>query len=195
MPNVFYRLIRKSVRREGGCLTDPTGIFHNPLHALGLVLAFCLVASQPTAAAGTLVAFANSESRGTIVVRTSERRLYLMLGDGQALRYKVGVGRSERQWAGKSSITGKYLKPNWAPPAAIKRDRPGISDFIPGGSPRNPMGDAAMTLAGGEYAIHGTNSPKSIGGFVSYGCIRMYNPDIIDLYARVSVGTRVIVLP
>ena len=160
-----------------------------------MAVALCLAMHQPSAAAGKLVAFDNSASPGTIIVRTGERRLYLMLGDGRALRYKVGVGRSDRQWAGKSSISGKYLKPNWAPPATIKRDRPGISDLIPGGSPRNPMGDAAMTLAGGEYAIHGTNAPKSVGGFVSYGCIRMYNQDIVDLFARVRIGTPVIVLP
>ena len=134
-----------------------------------------------------------SAAPGTIVVRTNERRLYLVLGAGKALRYKVGVGRAGRQWAGTSSIAGKYLRPNWAPPEAIRRERPGVAEVIPGGSPRNPMGAAAMTLSGGEYAIHGTNAPASIGGFVSYGCIRMYNQDISDLFSRVEVGTLVIV--
>ncbi|GGD16343.1 L,D-transpeptidase [Aureimonas glaciei] len=130
---------------------------------------------------------------GTIVIRTTERRLYLVLGEGRALSYPVGVGRADRQWTGLSAITGKYVRPNWAPPAAVKRDRPSLPDMIPGGAPNNPMGVAAMTLAGGEYAIHGTNSPKSIGGFVSYGCIRMFNEDIIHLYDRVRVGTPVLV--
>ncbi|MDA9502252.1 MULTISPECIES: L,D-transpeptidase [Bradyrhizobium] len=132
-------------------------------------------------------------SPGTIVVKTSERRLYLILGNGQAVRYPVGVGKAGKQWAGTTRIDGKYLNPAWAPPAEVKRDKPNMPDVIPGGSPRNPMGVAAMTLAGGEYAIHGTNVPGSIGGFVSYGCIRMLNDDITDLYGRVSVGTTVVV--
>ena len=132
-------------------------------------------------------------SPGTIVVKTSERRLYLILDNGHAVRYPVGVGKAGKQWAGTTKIDGKYLNPAWAPPAEVKRDKPNIPDVIPGGSPRNPMGVAAMTLAGGEYAIHGTNVPGSIGGFVSYGCIRMLNDDITDLYGRVSVGTTVVV--
>ena len=126
-------------------------------------------------------------------MRTSERRLYLVLGEGRALRYPVGVGRAGRQWAGRAYIDGKHIRPAWAPPPDIKRDNPRLPDVIPGGSPSNPMGAAALTLSGGEYAIHGTNEPGSIGGFVSYGCIRMYNQDITDLYDRVSVGTPVIV--
>ena len=131
---------------------------------------------------------------GTIVVKTSERRLYYVLDDGKAIRYPVGVGRAGRAWFGTATIAGKYLQPDWSPPAAIRRDRPGIPDVIPGGSPNNPMGAAAMTLTRGQYAIHGTNSPGSIGGFVSYGCIRMHNADIMDLYQRVNYGTSVVVL-
>jgi lipoprotein-anchoring transpeptidase ErfK/SrfK len=87
-------------------------------------------------------------------------------------------------------INGKYVHPEWSPPAAVRRDKPNLPKVIRGGSPGNPMGFAAMSLAGGEYAIHGTNQPGSIGHFVSYGCIRMYNEDIRDLYGRVGVGTR-----
>jgi lipoprotein-anchoring transpeptidase ErfK/SrfK len=130
---------------------------------------------------------------GTIVVKTNERRLYLILDSGHAMRYPVGVGKSGKQWAGTTQIEGKYRNPAWSPPAEVKRDIPSMPDVIPGGSPRNPMGVAAMTLAGGEYAIHGTNRPGSVGGFVSYGCIRMLNDDISDLYQRVSVGTTVTV--
>ena len=132
-------------------------------------------------------------SPGTIVVRTAERRLYLILDTGHAVRYPVGVGRAGKQWAGTTQIDGKYLRPAWSPPAEVRRDKPSMPDVIPGGSPRNPMGVAAMTLAGGEYAIHGTNVPGSVGGFVSYGCIRMLNDDITDLYSRVPVGTTVVV--
>ena len=133
-------------------------------------------------------------SAGTIVVKTSERRLYYVVDGQHALRYPVGVGKAGKQWAGTSHIEGKYLSPAWSPPAEVKRDKPSIPNLIPGGSPHNPMGVAAMTLAGTEYAIHGTNMPGSVGGFVSYGCIRMYNQDIIDLYERVSVGTTVVVI-
>jgi lipoprotein-anchoring transpeptidase ErfK/SrfK len=131
---------------------------------------------------------------GTIVVKTNERRLYLVLGNGQTVTYKVGVGKPGKAWTGESFISGKYIRPAWTPPAEIKLEKPGMPDVIPAGSPHNPMGAAALTLAGGEYAIHGTNNPGSIGGFVSYGCIRMYNEDVMDLYARVDVGTRVVVL-
>ena len=132
-------------------------------------------------------------SPGTIVVKTNERRLYLVLDSGHAMRYPVGVGKSGKQWAGTTRIDGKYTNPAWSPPAEVKRDKPNMPNVIAGGSPHNPMGVAAMTLAGGEYAIHGTNVPGSVGGFVSYGCIRMLNTDITDLYSRVPVGTTVVV--
>jgi lipoprotein-anchoring transpeptidase ErfK/SrfK len=135
----------------------------------------------------------NGESPGTIVIRTAERRLYYVLGDGRAIRYTVGVGRPGKQWGGRTYIEGKHLRPDWSPPADVRRDKPNLPHLIRGGSPSNPMGAAALTLNGGEYAIHGTNRPGSVGGFVSYGCIRMYNHDIIDLYQRVSVGTAVVV--
>jgi lipoprotein-anchoring transpeptidase ErfK/SrfK len=140
-----------------------------------------------------VVGFQGDYSPGTIVVKTNERRLYLVLDQGHAVRYPVGVGKAGKQWAGTTRIDGKYLHPAWSPPGEVKRDKPSIPDMIPGGSPRNPMGVAAMTLEGGEYAIHGTNMPGSVGGFVSYGCIRMLNADITDLYQRVSVGTTVVV--
>src|SRR4051795_1211339 len=140
-----------------------------------------------------MVGFRGDYSPGTIVVKTSERRLYLVLEQGVAVRYPVGVGKAGKQWAGTTRIDGKYRQPAWSPPAEVKRDNPKMPNVIPGGSPANPMGVAAMTLAGGEYAIHGTNRPGSVGGFVSYGCVRMYNEDITDLYQRVSVGTPVVV--
>jgi lipoprotein-anchoring transpeptidase ErfK/SrfK len=149
--------------------------------------------TTPASARGEIVTFNGEVSAGTIIVRTSERRLYLVLGQGRAMAYPVGVGRAGRQWAGKSFIDSKRVRPAWGPPPDIKREHPNIPDVIPGGSPSNPMGAAALTLSGGEYAIHGTNNPGSIGGYVSYGCIRMYNQDITDLYDRVGVGTPVVV--
>jgi lipoprotein-anchoring transpeptidase ErfK/SrfK len=162
--------------------------------ALAALLALPLAAPAVPAQAEEAVAFRDSYPAGTIVIKTKERRLYLVLGNGQALRYVVGVGKQGKQWAGQSHIVGKYLKPAWMPPAEVKREVPGIPDYIEGGAPNNPMGAAAMVLAGGQYAIHGTNRPKSIGGFVSFGCIRMYNSDILALFRRVSVGTPVVVL-
>jgi lipoprotein-anchoring transpeptidase ErfK/SrfK len=156
------------------------------------VLSWTATAAQ---ARPEMVAFHGGYSPGTIVVRTSERHLYLVLDSDRALRYPVGVGKAGKRWSGTTRISGKYRHPAWSPPDEIKRDHPSIPDVIPGGSPSNPMGVAAMTLAGGEYAIHGTNRPQSVGHFVSYGCIRMYNTDISDLYGRVSVGTPVVVTP
>ena len=161
--------------------------------ALAATLVVGALASQPVQASPARVVFQDSYAPGTIVVKTSERRLYLVLDDGTAVRYPVGVGKAGKQWEGVTKIDGKYRQPAWAPPADIKRDNPRIPDVIAGGAPNNPMGVAALTLAGGEYAIHGTNRPGSIGGYVSYGCVRMYNEDITDLFSRVSVGTQVVV--
>ena len=162
--------------------------------ALAVNIGAGIVMSSPAQARPEMVGMHSTEySPGTIVVKTNERRLYLILDSGKAMRYPVGVGRSGKQWAGTTRIDGKYTNPAWSPPKEVKRDKPSLPDVIEGGSPRNPMGAAALTLAGGEYAIHGTNVPSSIGGFVSYGCIRMYNQDILDLFDRVSLGTPVIV--
>jgi lipoprotein-anchoring transpeptidase ErfK/SrfK len=159
-----------------------------------LAVAGGILALSPAQARPDVVAFPEAYQPGTIVVKTGQRRLYLVLGDGHAMRYPVGVGKAGKQWAGSARIDGKYRNPAWSPPDEVKRDKPSIPDVIPGGSPSNPMGVAAMTLSGGgQYAIHGTNRPNSVGGYVSYGCIRMYNEDITDLFDRVSVGTPVVV--
>jgi len=166
---------------------------HRCLAAIAALVAFAAIdTTQRPALAQSTVAFSGYPV-GTIVVRTHQRRLFLVVGQDRAISYPVGVGRAGQQWAGTAAITGKYLRPAWSPPADIKRAQPNLPNVIEGGSPRNPMGAAAMTLSGGDYAIHGTNQPGSIGGFVSYGCIRMHNRDVLDLYARVSVGTQVVV--
>lgn len=164
------------------------------LLAAGALLGVCVSGVVGPAAAREVVHFSGDARAGTVVVRTHERRLYYVVGDGTAIRYRVGVGKASKQWTGQTYIDGKHMRPAWAPPAEVKRDKPSIPNLIPGGSPRNPMGVAALTLSGGEYAIHGTNVPRSVGGFVSYGCIRMFNEDVLDLYQRVSVGTRVMVV-
>ena len=160
--------------------------------AAALLLAGTTAFPQYAQARG-IVGFSGGYAPGTVVVRTSERSLYYVLGNGQAVRYPVGVGRAGKQWSGTAMINGKYLRPAWTPPAEIKHDKPNLPNVIPSGSGRNPMGAAALTLSQGGYAIHGTNNPASIGGAVSYGCIRMYNADILDLYGRVGFGTQVVV--
>jgi lipoprotein-anchoring transpeptidase ErfK/SrfK len=151
-----------------------------------------LMAPAANAATHDVVSFSGF-SPGTIVIKTHERRLYYVLDRGQALRFSVGVGKAGMTWTGNARVEGKFIRPAWAPPASIRRENPKLPRVIPGGSPHNPMGAAALTLRGGEYAIHGTNRPELIGGFVSHGCIRMYNADIRELYRLVAVGTRVVV--
>jgi lipoprotein-anchoring transpeptidase ErfK/SrfK len=163
------------------------------------LLAAAAVASALTAAlpahAGQVVPFSDPGYRaGTIVVKTGERRLYLVLGNGRALRYVVGVGKQGKQWTGVKRIERKMVKPDWAPPPEVKREVPGVADFVRGGTPGNPLGAAALVMTGGDYAIHGTNRPGSVGGFVSFGCIRMYNSDIVSLFGKVGVGTPVVVV-
>jgi lipoprotein-anchoring transpeptidase ErfK/SrfK len=141
-----------------------------------------------------LVPYNGPEQPGTVIVRTNERKLYYIVEEGGAIRYPVGVGRTGKQWQGRAEIDGKHVNPAWSPPEEVLRDNPRLPPVYPGGSPENPMGPRALTLSGGEgYAIHGTSRPHSIGTFASYGCIRMFNEDIIDLFDRVSVGTEVLV--
>jgi lipoprotein-anchoring transpeptidase ErfK/SrfK len=130
---------------------------------------------------------------GTIVVKTSERKLYYVTDNERAVRYPVGVGKAGMQWTGSSAISEKRLRPDWALPDDLARASGKIPTVIRGGAPNNPMGAAALVLSGGDYAIHGTNNPRTIGGFVSHGCIRMHNADVMDLFRRVTVGTPVIV--
>ena len=160
------------------------------------LLAAVVVAIGPAAPAkarGDLVGMAEAYAPGTIVVKTGERHLYFVVAPGTAIRYPVGVGRAGQQWSGTSVIEAKFVEPDWAPPPDIRAENPKLPPLIPGGSPHNPMGVAAMTLQGLDYAIHGTNQPSSIGHFVSHGCIRMFNEDVTDLIGRVSVGTPVVV--
>jgi lipoprotein-anchoring transpeptidase ErfK/SrfK len=159
--------------------------------AFGALLAVVAGAQAPAQARGIVL---SGYEPGTIVVRTNERKLYLVLQNGETITYPVGVGKAGRTWTGTGYINGKFIRPAWSPPADIKREKPNLPDVIPGGSAENPMGAAAMTLSVDQYAIHGTNRPESIGGFVSFGCIRMRNQDVLDLYQRVNIGTPVVVL-
>ena len=138
------------------------------------------------------VAYTGPYGAGTIVVSTAERRLYYVMGGGQALRYGVGVGRPGFTWGGVQSITMKREWPDWRPPSTMLRRRPDLPRFMKGGL-ENPLGARAMYLGGSIYRIHGSNEPETIGTAVSSGCIRMTNDDVTDLYTRAKVGTRVVV--
>jgi len=148
------------------------------------------VQPQPLPPSGGIVPLTGYRP-GTIVVKTSDRRLYFVLKGDKAMEFPVGVGKQGWRWFGRAAIEGKYIKPAWQAPPELAHGH--FGPVIPGGAPNNPMGIAAMTMRSGEYAIHGTNNPKSVGGFVSHGCIRMYNKDITKLYTLVRVGTPVIV--
>jgi lipoprotein-anchoring transpeptidase ErfK/SrfK len=141
-----------------------------------------------------VVAYATSEAPGTIVIDTPHTYLYLVLGNGKAMRYGIGVGREGFTWSGTQAITRKQEWPDWTPPPEMVRRQPYLPRFMAGG-PGNPLGARAMYLGETIYRIHGTNAPETIGHQVSSGCIRMLNEDVTDLYGRVNVGTKVVVLP
>ena len=129
---------------------------------------------------------------GTIIVNTSERRLYLIQDGGTALKYGIGVGRAGFEWAGAQTISRKQEWPDWIPPAEMIQRRPDLPRYMAGG-PENPLGARAMYLGGTLYRIHGSNEPETIGQAVSSGCFRLTNEDVIDLYGRVRVGATVII--
>jgi lipoprotein-anchoring transpeptidase ErfK/SrfK len=140
----------------------------------------------------TTVSFATTEQPGTIIINTAERRLYYVLGDGRAMRYGIGVGRVGFTWKGVKTVTQKKEWPSWTPPPEMLRRRPDLPRHMVGGID-NPLGARAMYLGSTLYRIHGSNEPETIGQAVSSGCFRMTNEDVVDLYDRVRVGTKVIV--
>jgi lipoprotein-anchoring transpeptidase ErfK/SrfK len=141
-----------------------------------------------------IVFFRSNEPPGTIIVHTSERFLYVVQPGGRALRYGIGVGRQGFQWQGLLKISRKEEWPDWTPPEEMIERQPYLPRWMAGG-PGNPLGARALYLGNTVYRIHGTNQPSTIGHFVSSGCIRLTNEDVEDLYDRVRVGTRVVVLP
>jgi lipoprotein-anchoring transpeptidase ErfK/SrfK len=166
-----------------------------PLSAAAFALCVVNGIEAPQASAREVVRLNIQAEPGTIIIRNSERRLYLVQGDGTAIRYRVAVGRSSEQWEGRTIVNGRHVRPAWSPPAVVRRANPSLPDVIPGGAPNNPMGEGALTLAGGEYAIHGTSASmrRSVGTAASFGCFRMLNEDVVDLMNRVGVGATVVV--
>jgi lipoprotein-anchoring transpeptidase ErfK/SrfK len=141
-----------------------------------------------------VVSYPTREAPGTIIIDTPNTYLYLVLGNGQAMRYGIGVGRDGFTWSGTQTITRKAEWPAWTPPPEMIQRQPYLPRHMAGG-PGNPLGARAMYLGGTIYRIHGTNAPETIGTHVSSGCLRLTNEDVTDLYSRVNVGTKVIVKP
>ena len=141
-----------------------------------------------------VVNYPTREAPGTVIIDTPHTVLYFVLGNGQAIRYGIGVGRQGFTWAGVKQVARKAEWPDWYPPSEMIARQPYLPRMVAGG-PGNPLGARAMYLGGSEYRIHGTNDPTTIGKHVSSGCIRLTNEDVEDLYSRVQVGAKVIVLP
>lgn len=163
----------------------------------GAIAALGFVAVPETASARNMVSFTSNVQPGTIVISAHQRRLFYVVGNGVAISYPVAVPKRGKEWSGVTSIRDKRENPDWTPPADVRMDHPELPEVIPGGSPNNPMGTHAMLLNNGTFAIHGTTSRMraSIGSAASYGCIRMRNEDVADLYRRVAVGATVIMQP
>ncbi len=141
-----------------------------------------------------LVDYSVNVAPGTVIIDTAQTYLYFVLGDGKAIRYGIGVGREGFNWSGTERVTRKAEWPDWTPPAEMIVRQPYLARFTAGGE-GNPLGARAIYLGNTEYRIHGTNMPETIGQNVSSGCIRLLNADVIDLYNRVNVGTKIIMLP
>jgi lipoprotein-anchoring transpeptidase ErfK/SrfK len=158
-----------------------------------LAIGALLAASLGPAEAGRLVGYDSAYPSGAIVISQRARTLYLVVDPRTAIAYPVAVAKPGKEWSGLAHIEGKYVSPAWSPPESVKRDHPELPDVIAGGSPHNPMGARAILLDRSEIAIHGTNASmrRSIGTAASYGCIRMRNEDVIDLFDRVEVGATV----
>jgi len=160
---------------------------------LGLLAFLFLTASTVSTRADDFDLFDLSTPSQKIVINARHRQLMLVYQDGRVIRYPIAVPKAGKEWSGTTYIAGKFEYPDWSPPAEVAADHPELPSFIPGGSPRNPMGARALALDQNQVAIHGTNSKmrQTIGTAASYGCIRMRNEDVIDLFNRVQVGTLV----
>jgi lipoprotein-anchoring transpeptidase ErfK/SrfK len=182
-------------QRLAMALDSNTGsIAHDAVASQDAAVSVGEASAVPAALHRQVVDYPTSEAPGTIIVDTPRTYLYLVLGGGKAIRYGIGVGRDGFTWSGVKSIERKTEWPDWIPPSEMLERQPYLPRFMAGG-PGNPLGARAMYLSGTVYRIHGTNKPSSIGQHVSSGCIRMLNADVIDLYSRTRVGTKVVVLP
>jgi lipoprotein-anchoring transpeptidase ErfK/SrfK len=169
----------------------------NLIHKLALALLLGVMVFPNVTAAWEIVHVSEIAPPGWIVINAPKRSLYYVIDDRIAVRYPIAVPKKGKEWAGEATVNGKYIKPDWVPPPEVKADHPELSDLIPGGAPNNPMGVRAITLDRFEVAIHGTTMKmrRSIGSAASYGCIRMLNEDVVDLFNRISIGTPVLMIP
>ncbi|MCP1842624.1 lipoprotein-anchoring transpeptidase ErfK/SrfK [Bradyrhizobium sp. USDA 4524] len=175
-------------------LTPPTEAVQPPVQSMPQAQEEDRSVELPARLRRQIVAYPTREAPGTIIIDTPHTYLYLVLGNGQAMRYGIGIGRDGFTWSGTQTITKKAEWPDWTPPPEMIARQPYLPRHMAGG-PGNPLGARAMYLGGTIYRIHGTNAPETIGTRVSSGCLRLTNADVSDLYSRVSVGTKVIVLP
>ncbi|MHC2332592.1 L,D-transpeptidase [Bradyrhizobium sp. USDA 4454] len=175
-------------------LTPPTTAVQPPVQSMPQVQEEDRSVELPARLRRQVVSYPTREAPGTIIIDTPNTYLYLVLGNGQAMRYGIGIGRDGFTWSGTQTITKKAEWPDWTPPPEMIARQPYLPRHMAGG-PGNPLGARAMYLGGTIYRIHGTNAPETIGTRVSSGCLRLTNEDVSDLYSRVSVGTKVIVLP
>jgi lipoprotein-anchoring transpeptidase ErfK/SrfK len=160
------------------------------------VLIAGLIMISEVGAAWEMVDFPETAPPGWIIINARERALFYVIGEGTALRYPIAVPKKGKGWSGKASVSGKYVRPAWSPPPDVRVDHPELPDLIPGGRADNPMGARAITLDRFQVAIHGTTwkMRRSIGTAASYGCIRMLDEDIVDLFDRISIGTPVLMV-
>lgn len=140
-----------------------------------------------------VVSFSPSVAPGQVIVSFGDRKLYWVNARGQAISYPIAVPRTQSRWSGVTSVSSKRVNPGWTPTAEMRRENPKLPAYVPGGHPQNPLGVRALYLGSSMYRIHGTDAPWTIGTAASKGCIRMYNEDVLDLYPRVPVGTKVTV--
>ncbi|WP_342712454.1 L,D-transpeptidase [Bradyrhizobium sp. B124] len=175
-------------------LTPPTEAVQPPVQSMPQAQEEDRSVELPARLRRQVVAYPTREAPGTVIIDTPHTYLYLVLGNGQAMRYGIGVGRDGFTWSGTQTITKKAEWPDWTPPPEMIARQPYLPRHMAGG-PGNPLGARAMYLGGTVYRIHGTNAPETIGTHVSSGCLRLTNGDVTDLYSRVNVGTKVIVLP
>jgi lipoprotein-anchoring transpeptidase ErfK/SrfK len=175
-------------------------------HVLVVCGAVCLLLAtlEPASAQGFLsffwgggsrevVSFHPSHAPGQIIVSFGDKRLYLVHRRGEAISYPIAIPRDKSRWQGVTAISDKRVNPGWTPTAEMRRENPRLPAYVPGGHPQNPLGVRALYLGSSMYRIHGTDAPWTIGEAVSKGCIRLYNEDVLDLYPRVPIGTRVTV--
>jgi lipoprotein-anchoring transpeptidase ErfK/SrfK len=164
--------------------------------AVAGAFALLFAALAGSADAGRIVAYPTDYPPGAVLISQSAKRLYLIVDAETAIAYPVAVAKRGKEWSGPARIAGKFVEPAWSPPDTVKRDHPELPDVIPGGSPSNPMGPRAITLDRDEIAIHGTTTAMraSIGAAAYYGCIRMLNEDVIDLFERVAIGAPVMMM-